>query len=405
MTHTRDRRLRDGVTVAVHRNDGLRKVCGCARRAWVKCPHAWHFNFSWLGTPYRFSLKRYAGREITSKTQAEAFAEKIRTEIRAGTFQATTASPATQAQRTASDVVSFETFARLFIERYSKDRGKASWRDDGYMTRQLVSFRIVDDTRLGDKPVQVITEDDLEAFVKHLVTLGRAASTRNHYVQLIKAMSRWAVRKGYRSTPFIGDESDVIRRRKEAQRHRRLEHGEEERLLRTAGSHLQALIIAALETCCREGELLSLRWCDVSLARGEMVVRAEHAKDREQRILPISTRLRHVLDMRRKDPDGKPLSPAAHVFGDEIGRRVGSVKRAWQTAVLRAYGHKPVWLWTRKQGPNNKGTTKLSPESQAAYRMIDLHFHDLRHEGGSRLLEAGWPVHHVQHMLGHATLQ
>ncbi|MGQ0735563.1 MAG: tyrosine-type recombinase/integrase [Acidobacteriota bacterium] len=29
----------------------------------------------------------------------------------------------------------------------------------------------------------------------------------------------------------------------------------------------------------------------------------------------------------------------------------------------------------------------------------------LRHEGGSRLLEAGWPAHHVQHMLGHASLQ
>ena len=28
-----------------------------------------------------------------------------------------------------------------------------------------------------------------------------------------------------------------------------------------------------------------------------------------------------------------------------------------------------------------------------------------RHEGGSRLLEAGWPVHYVQHMLGHASLQ
>jgi integrase len=34
-----------------------------------------------------------------------------------------------------------------------------------------------------------------------------------------------------------------------------------------------------------------------------------------------------------------------------------------------------------------------------------ISFHDLRHEGGSRLLEAGWPVHHVQHMLGHASLQ
>ena len=109
--------------------------------------------------------------------------------------------------------------------------------------------------------------------------------------------------------------------------------------------------------------------------------------------------------MRRSGPDGKPLSPAAHVFGDEIGRRVGSVKRAWQTALLRAHGHKPVWIWSRNQGPQAKGTTNLSPESQAAYPAIDLHFHDLRHEGASRLLEAGWPVHPVQHMLGHATLQ
>jgi Phage integrase family len=58
-----------------------------------------------------------------------------------------------------------------------------------------------------------------------------------------------------------------------------------------------------------------------------------------------------------------------------------------------------------KTGPNDKGSTRLSPESEAAYRAIHLHVHDLRHEGGSRLLEAGWPVHYVQHMLGHASLQ
>jgi len=79
--------------------------------------------------------------------------------------------------------------------------------------------------------------------------------------------------------------------------------------------------------------------------------------------------------------------------------------RAWQTTVLRATGHKPVWIWRRKGLPNEKGTTKLSPKSQAAYRAVNLHFHDLRHEAGSRLLEAGWPVHHVQYMLGHASLQ
>jgi hypothetical protein len=41
---------------------------------------------------------------------------------------------------------------------------------------------------------------------------------------------------------MVGDDSDVIRRRKETQRHRRLEPGEEEKLLRSAEPHLQALL-------------------------------------------------------------------------------------------------------------------------------------------------------------------
>jgi integrase len=371
----------------------------------VKCPHPWHFNFCWKGAHYRFSLSRYAGKEIVSKSDADALADDIRGKIRASSFTAPSAAPSTDERQSPDPaVVSFDTFARLFIERYSKDRGKASWRDDQYMIAQLVSFRVIDNCRLGDKPVQAVTEDDMEAFVKYLVALGRASSTRNHYVQLIRVMSRWAVRKGYRTAPFVHEDSDVVRRRKEAQRHRRLEPDEEGKLLRAARPHLQAMIIGALETCCREGELLSLRWGDVSLARGEIVLRPEHTKDRERRILPISSRLRQVLEMRRHDPDGRPLPASAHVFGDEIGRRVGSTKRAWQTAVLRAHGHTPTWTWQKKTA-TNKGGAKLTAESQAAYRTIDLRFHDLRHEGGSRLLEGGWPVHHVQHMLGHASLQ
>jgi hypothetical protein len=119
------------------------------------------------------------------------------------------------------------------------------------------------------------------------------------------------------------------------------------------------VIIAVLETCCREGEPLSLRWVDVSLARGELVLRAEHTKDREKRLIPISSRLRQVREMRRTDPDGRH-PPSAHVFGDQIGRRVGSVRRAWQTAVLRAHGHKPVWIWTKKKKKKKKSRCGLS---------------------------------------------
>ena len=388
------------------KNTGLRKICGCLRGGWLKCPHSWHFNFCWRGTPYRFSLSRYAGKDIASKTDAETLADDIRGKIRAGTFRPPWAAPdASQTENAGAGAVTFETFARLFIERYSKDRGKASWSDDEYMVKQIASFQARENCRLGDKPIHAVTEDDLEAFVKHLVTLGRAASTRNHYVQLIRAMSRWAVRKGYRTTPLVHEDSDIVRRKKETQRHRRLEPGEEEKLLAAAEPHLRAVIVAALETCCRQGELLSLRWADVSLVRSEVVLRPEHTKDREKRVIPISSRLRDVLEAGRNDPDGRTLLPMAYVFGDEIGRRILSVRRAWQTAVLKAHGHQPVWIWKKKGGPNDKGSTRLSPESETAYRRIDLHFHDLRHEAGSRLLEAGWPVHHVQHMLGHASLQ
>ena len=34
-----------------------------------------------------------------------------------------------------------------------------------------------------------------------------------------------------------------------------------------------------------------------------------------------------------------------------------------------------------------------------------MRFHDLRHEAASRMLEAGFPLHHVQQMLGHGNVQ
>ena len=111
-------------------------------------------------------------------------------------------------------------------------------------------------------------------------------------------------------------------------------------------------------------------------------------------MLPVWPRLACVLEMARTDPAGREYPLNAYVFG-ELGRRVKNVKRAWATAVLKAHGHTPVWA----------AGNRLSAASSAAFKAIDLHFHDLRHEGASRMLEAGWPLHHIQHMLGHASLE
>jgi integrase len=72
-----------------------------------------------------------------------------------------------------------------------------------------------------------------------------------------------------------------------------------------------------------------------------------------------------------------------------------TIATAWETAVLKAHGV-PI---TRTK------THTLTPDTRAAYQRINLHFHDLRHEAGSRFLEAGWPLHHVKDMLGHADIK
>jgi hypothetical protein len=109
----------------------------------------------------------------------------------------------------------------------------------------------------------------------------------------------------------------------------------------------------------------TLLWQDVSLTRGQLTIRAETTKTRTMRQVPISTRLLAVLKMIEHDPAGNPHKPTAHVFGDKIGRKVCDPKKAWLACCKAA------------------GIT------------------DLRHEAGSRMLEQGWPLHHVQQMLGH----
>jgi hypothetical protein len=70
----------------------------------------------------------------------------------------------------------------------------------------------------------------------------------------------WAIKAGYvDQTPFkrAGEVVVELTTRAETARTQRLEGDEEARLLAQAGPHLRALVVAALSTGCRLGELLS----------------------------------------------------------------------------------------------------------------------------------------------------
>ena len=126
-----------------------------------------------------------------------------------------------------------------------------------------------------------------------------------------------------------------------------------------------------------------------------IVIQAASNKTGEGRRPVLSHRLRSVLEMLRLDPKGKESPGHHYVFGNAVGESVASSKKAWETTALKAHGYERVW--TDKKG--------LARESRQLLQAIDLHFHDLRHEAGSRMLEAGWPLHHEQYMLGHADVK
>lgn len=386
-------------------NRGVRKICTCTRRQWGKCPHPWHFNFKAKGgSAYRFSIDAEIGTRVESREDAETHADAFRVAIRAGTFRRRADTPPIPAGVATVDQYTVEQLFAKWQEHGRANMKAAQRTNDAAICGRLAACTL-EGARFGDRWIGVVTEDDLESVFGQLN--GLAAATWNKYRQTVLTMQRWGKRKGYLSRLWLSDEvtekGAALGRKKGARRQRRLVpdqvnadghltiEGEERRLLKHASPWLQRLIIAALETACRRGELLSLQWRDVDLPRGLLRVRAENAKSNELRDLPISDKLRAVLDMVKHDPKGDPHTPLAFVFGTVIGDAVKNPKKTWETAVLKAHGHTPKW----------KGTT-LDADSRARYRAADLHFHDLRHEAGSRLLDQGWPLHHVQAMLGHA---
>jgi hypothetical protein len=117
-----------------------------------------------------------------------------------------------------------DTFAPIYVERAAKASGKQTWQNDGSMFARLCAFPTPDGRRLGEWPLVGITEDTIETFHASLASL--AASTRNQYVQVLKASFRSAARKGHLTRSPITDESP-LKRTKVAQRRRRIVPDEE----------------------------------------------------------------------------------------------------------------------------------------------------------------------------------
>jgi integrase len=134
------------------------------------------------------------------------------------------------------------------------------------------------------------------------------------------------------------------------------------------------LVLFAVSTAMRLGEIVKLRWEDLEENDRTIVIRArkhptKKATNHQKVPLPLGTCV----------VGGKTIDPL------EIMRRQPS---AW-TRKGRIFPHAA------------QSTSTAFQRATSALEIEDLHFHDLRHDGASRLFEAGWPIERVALVTGH----
>jgi integrase len=183
-------------------------------------------------------------------------------------------------------------------------------------------------------------------------TIRRELSLLQHAFRL--ARDEWGI-------PVSSNPLATIKRPpQDKARDRRLEDGEEERLI--AGCHLgrslmmAPLIKLALETGMRRGELLNIRHQDINI--GKRTLHIPQTKNGHARTIPLSSGALEVISTTKIPNDGFfPMSGNA-------------VRLAWSRL-------------TKRMG------------------IEDLHFHDLRHEAVSRFFEMGLSMPEVALISGH----
>jgi integrase len=220
--------------------------------------------------------------------------------------------------------------------------------------------------------VSAITAKDIEAIYEDLKTrrVGEGDSARtlavatvNRYMKLLHAVLRLGVRHGLLLT---NPASSVELARENNARNRCLSAEEEARLMKALPVWLRPLVVVAMHTGMRRGELLGLRWEDVDLASGQLRVRRDKAGD--GRWVALNS---EALDAFRAAKRHSLVSRV--VFCTPEGRSlVGNFKRYWQQAVKAA-------------------------------GLANFRFHDLRHTFASRLVARGVSSYIVQQAGGWRT--
>ena len=135
-------------------------------------------------------------------------------------------------------------------------------------------------------------------------------------------------------------------------------------------SHLYPIVVLALSTGARLGEITSLTWEQIDFSRGQIIL--HETKNNERRVLPLTG---HAKDLLFKWKEVNERDDTPLLFPNTRHPEIPiDIRSPWNTAVEKA-------------------------------KIDDFRFHDLRHSAASYLAMNGASLAEIAEILGHKTLQ
>jgi integrase len=246
----------------------------------------------------------------------------------------------------------FEDFAKEYLE-YSK-ANKRSWtRDRTSIKNLLKQFR-------GYK-LHGITPWLIEKY-KRVRKESVTVSTVNRELACLKHMFTMAIKWGKANDNPV---KEVKLFREPERRLRWLTEEECEMLINASTGHIRSIVITAVNTGMRLGEILILTWDRVDFERATITV--ERSKNDGIRHIPMNTRLTEELQ------SVKIETASNYVFPNRVGEPFKDIKNGFIAAQKRA------------------GIERCR-------------FHDLRHTFASHLVMNGADIATVKELMGHKTI-
>jgi len=259
--------------------------------------------------------------------------------------------------------VKFEELSSEYFETHSK-RYKRSWKSDVHNIKNLNSFF---SGKYLYEIIPKLIEDYMHNRINDKVTKDRKISpaTVNRELACLKHMFNKAIEWDM----LYSNPMKKIKLFKENnKRIRYLEKEQIDTLLNNCSDLLESVVIIALNTGMRKGEIFNLKWRDMNFNMN--LIYLIETKNNERREIPMNTLVRNTLIKVRKHPE----SP--YVFTEKNGRKLapGYFRKSFLTAL-------------KKSG------------------IKDFRFHDLRHTFASHLVMSGIDLNTVRELMGHKSIE